>query len=133
MLFNLPESKEEIVEARKADGSEKINTSLKLEKDTVKILHPIRLGTMKASNPEKPEKPRPIKFTVETFHMKNKILKANAEIINRYKRIGYNPYIMRQTPCLVVNPITIDRINSYALFFNCTTVVRASDPMTASS
>ena len=50
--------------------------------------------------------------------------------INRYKRIVYNPYIMRQTVCLVVNPITVD---SYALLFNCTTVVRASDSMTASS
>ena len=25
---------------------------------------------------------------------------------NRYKRIGYNPYIMRQTACLLVNPVT---------------------------
>ena len=51
------------------------------------------------------------------------------KLINRYKGIGYNPYIMRQTACLVVNPITVD---SYALLFNCTTVVRASDSMTAS-
>ena len=50
--------------------------------------------------------------------------------INRYKRIGHKPYIMRQTACLVVNPITVD---SYALLFNCTTVVRASDSMTDSS
>ena len=42
--------------------------------------------------------------------------------INHYKRIGYNPYIMRQTACLVVNPITVD---GYAFLFNCTTVVRA--------
>ena len=40
--------------------------------------------------------------------------------INRYKRIGYNPYIMRQTACLVVNPIMVD---SYFSLFNCTTVV----------
>ena len=52
------------------------------------------------------------------------------KLINRYKRIGYNPYIMRQTACLVDNPITVD---SYALLFNCMTVVRASDSMTASS
>ena len=52
------------------------------------------------------------------------------KLINCYKRIRYNPYIMRQTACLAVNPITID---SYALLFNCTTVVRASDSMTASS
>ena len=52
------------------------------------------------------------------------------KLINRYKRIGFNPYIMRQTECLVVNPITVD---SYALLFNCTAVFRASDSVTASS
>ena len=52
------------------------------------------------------------------------------KLINRYKRIGYSLDIMRQTACLVVNPIIVD---GYASLFNCTTVVRASDPMTASS
>ena len=52
------------------------------------------------------------------------------KLINRYKRIGYSLDIMRQTACLVVNPIIVD---SYASFFNCTTAVRASDSMTASS
>ena len=32
------------------------------------------------------------------------------KLINRYKRIGYNLYIMRQTACLVVNPITVDSL-----------------------
>ena len=36
--------------------------------------------------------------------------------------------IMRQTACLVVNPITVD---SYCYLFNCTTVGQASDLMTA--
>ena len=48
----------------------------------------------------------------------------------RYKRIGYSLDIMRQTACLVVNPIIVD---GYASLFNCTTAVRASDSMTASS
>ena len=52
------------------------------------------------------------------------------KLINRYKRIGYSPDIMRQTACLVVNPIIVD---GYASLFNCTTAVRASDQMTASS
>ena len=52
------------------------------------------------------------------------------KLINRYKRIGYSLDIMRQTACLVVNPIVVD---GYALLFNCTTAVRASDSMTASS
>ena len=52
------------------------------------------------------------------------------KLINRYKRIGYSLDIMRQTACLVVNPIILD---GYASLFNCTTAVRASDSMTASS
>ena len=52
------------------------------------------------------------------------------KLINRYKRIGYSLDIMRQTACLVVNPIIVD---GYASLFNCTTAVRASDPVTASS
>ena len=52
------------------------------------------------------------------------------KLINRYKRIGYSLDIMRQTACLVVNPIIVD---GYASLFNCTTPVRALDSMTASS
>ena len=52
------------------------------------------------------------------------------KLINRYKRIGYSLDIMRQTACLIVNPIIVD---GYASLFNCTTAVRASDSMTASS
>ena len=52
------------------------------------------------------------------------------KLINRYKRIGYSLDIVRQTACLVVNPIIVD---GYASLFNCTTAVRASDSMTASS
>ena len=51
------------------------------------------------------------------------------KLINRYKRIGYNLDIMRQTACLVVNPIIVD---GYASFFHCTTAVRASDSMMVS-
>ena len=49
------------------------------------------------------------------------------KLINRYKSIGYRLDIMRQTACLVVNPIIVD---GYASLFNCTTAVRASDSMT---
>ena len=52
------------------------------------------------------------------------------KLINRYKRIGYSLDIMRQTACLVVNPVIVD---SYASLFNCMTAFRASDSMTASS
>ena len=52
------------------------------------------------------------------------------KLINRYKRIDISLDIMRQTACLVVKPIIVD---DYASLFNCTTTVRASDLMTASS
>ena len=46
------------------------------------------------------------------------------KIIVRYKKIGYNIDVSRQTACLVVNPI---KVNSFAYLFTCTTVGRASD------
>ena len=52
------------------------------------------------------------------------------KIIVRYKRIGYNINIMRQSACLVFNPITV---NNFASLFNCTPVGRASDSMMAST
>ena len=30
------------------------------------------------------------------------------KIIMRYKRIGYNLNVMRQSACVVINPITVD-------------------------
>ena len=45
-------------------------------------------------------------------------------IIIRYIKISYNIDVLRQTACLVVNPITV---NSFAYLFNCMTVGRASD------
>ena len=46
------------------------------------------------------------------------------KIITRYRRIGYILNVMRQSACLVFNPIMVD---NYAAFFNCTPVGRASD------
>ena len=50
------------------------------------------------------------------------------KIIVRYKSIGYNINIMRQSACLVFNPITANNFDS---LFNCTPVGRASDSMMA--
>ena len=44
----------------------------------------------------------------------------------RYKCIGYNLNVMRQSVCLVIYPIKVD---GYAALFNCTPVDRASDSM----
>ena len=52
------------------------------------------------------------------------------KIIKRYTciKVGYNLDVMRQSACLVSNPITV---YSYGFLFNCTTVGLASDSMTA--
>ena len=45
-------------------------------------------------------------------------------IYNINNRLNNNIDVLRQTACLVVNPV---KVNSYAYLFNCTTVGRASD------
>ena len=45
------------------------------------------------------------------------------KIIIRYKRIRYNINTMRQSACIVFNPVTV---NNFASLFNCTPVGRAS-------
>ena len=49
-------------------------------------------------------------------------------IVVRCGRIGCGVNIMRQSACLVFNPITV---NNFASLFNCTLVGRASDSMMA--
>ena len=55
---------------------------------------------------------------------KNEVPYHFKKIIARYKKTGYNIDVLRQTACLVVDPI---KVNSFAYLFNCTTVGRASD------
>ena len=50
------------------------------------------------------------------------------KIITRYRHIGYNLNVMRQSACLVFNPIMV---HGYVAFLNCTPVGRASDSMMA--
>ena len=50
------------------------------------------------------------------------------KFIMRYKRIGYNLNVRRQSACLVINKITVD---GFAALINCTPVDRASDSMMA--
>ena len=50
------------------------------------------------------------------------------KIVKRYIRVGYNLDILRQSACLVLNPITV---YSYGFLFNCSMVGQASDSMTA--
>ena len=46
------------------------------------------------------------------------------KIIVRHKSIGFNIDVLRQTACLVVNPI---KVNKFAYLFDCTTVGWTSD------
>ena len=50
-------------------------------------------------------------------------------IVIRFKRAVYSLDIMRQTACLVFNPIMVE---VYAAIFSCTALVEASGSMTAS-
>ena len=50
------------------------------------------------------------------------------KIIIRHKRIGYDLNVMRQSACLVINPITVD---NFSAFFNCTPVDRVADSVMA--
>ena len=51
------------------------------------------------------------------------------EAFNSTYGLGYNLNLMRQSACLVFNPITVD--NYAAFVFNCTPVGRASESMMA--
>ena len=48
------------------------------------------------------------------------------KIMIRHKRIDCDLNVMRQSVCLVINPITVD---NFAAPFNCTTLDRASDSL----
>ena len=50
-------------------------------------------------------------------------------VVNRFKRAGYSLDIMRQTACLVFNPIMVE---GYSALFSCTAVAQASYSMTDS-
>ena len=50
------------------------------------------------------------------------------KMIIRHTRFGYNLNVMRQSACLVINPITVD---NFGALFDCTPVDRASDSMMA--
>ena len=48
---------------------------------------------------------------------------SSEKVIMRYKRIGYNINVMRQSACLVIDQIMVD---GFASLFGCTPVGRAS-------
>ena len=90
----------------------------------------VRLKTLLQQGISKPEFYGDLVYRFRKIVGKSNFSEQFRKLINRYKRIGYSLDIMRQTACLVVNPIIVD---GYASLFNCTTAVRASDSMTVSS
>ena len=63
-----------------------------------------------------------VPFAISTFVLSNFLRGLSTQVL------GYNLDIMRQSACLVLNPITV---YSYGFLFNYTTVDQASDSMTA--
>ena len=71
---------------------------------------------------------KPIFYGDLVYKFKRIVGKLVKKMVKRYIRVGYNLDIMRQSACLVLNPITV---YSYGFLFNCMTVGQASDSMTA--
>ena len=75
-------------------------------------------------------------FYVDLVYKLKKIVGSNnfsaqfIKIISHYKKIGYNIDVLKQTACLVVNPITV---GNFAFLFNCTPVDWTSDSMTVAT
>ena len=77
--------------------------------------------------------PEPIFYVDLVYKFKRIVGKPHSSdqfknIVKRYIKVGYSLDIMRQSACLVLNPITVYR---YGFLFNCTMVGQTSDSMTA--
>ena len=84
----------------------------------------VRLKTLLRQGLSEPEFNGDLMYKFRKIIGKNYFLFHFKKIIVRYKKIGYNIDVLRQTACLVVNSI---KVNSFAYLFNCTTVGPASD------
>ena len=65
----------------------------------------------------------------KSLEIQTSLINLLKRIVNRFKRAGYSLDIMRQTACLVFNPIMVE---GYVALLSCTAVVQASDSMAAS-
>ena len=84
----------------------------------------VRLKTLLLDGLSEPEFYGDLVYKFRKINGKNGFPYHFKKIVVRYKKIGYNINVMRQTACLVVNPI---KVNSFAYLFNCTTVGQTSD------
>ena len=88
----------------------------------------VGLKTLLSEGLSKPEFYGDLVYNLRNLKELTIFLFSSEKIITRYRRIGYNLNVMRQSACLVFNPIMVD---NYAAFFNCTPVGRVSDSMMA--
>ena len=86
----------------------------------------VGLKTFLRVGPSEPEFYGDLVYKFKKLIRRNDFLFQFRKLITRYRRIGYNLNVMRQSACLVFNPIKVDH---YAAIFNCTPVGRASDSM----
>ena len=84
----------------------------------------VRLKTLLLQGLSEPEFYGDLVYKFRKIIGKNDFLYHSKKLSVRYKKIGYNIDVLRQTACLVVNPI---KVNSFVYLFNCTMVGRASD------
>ena len=89
-------------------------------------IYNVRLKTLLSEGLSEPDFYGDLVYKFKKFIGSNDFSFQFRKIITRYRRIGYNFNVMRQSECLVFNPIMVD---NYAAFFNCTPVGRASDSM----
>ena len=86
--------------------------------------HNIGLKTPFLQGLSEPELYGNLMYKVRKIIGKNDFPYHFKKIIVRFKNICYNIDVLRQTACLVVNPI---KVNSFAYLLTCTIVGRASD------
>ena len=84
----------------------------------------VSLKTLLLQGLSEPEFYGDLVYKFRKIYGKNDFPRHFKKIIVRYKNIGYNIDVLRQTACLVVNPI---KVSSFVYLFNCTAVGRASD------
>ena len=79
------------------------------------LLYSVSLKTLLQQGISEPEFYGVLVYRVRKIVGKSNFSEQFRKLINRYKRIGYSLDIMRQTACLVINPIIVDGYTSLFL------------------
>ena len=87
------------------------------------LTNKIDLKTLLLQGLSEPEFYSDLVYKFRNIMGKNGFPYHHKKIIVRYKKIGYNIDVLRQTSCSVFNPTKVSR---FAYLFNCTTAGRAS-------